>query len=280
MAAFTAIAAGVGMAATAATTTGSFIQAGKQRRLQQQAEADAAKAMADARKKLDVNYYESLAIQKEPYELEREALIAAGAQAIEAGRESERGAAAVAGRVQMAQQEGQAGIRTAMGKELSDLEKLTATEEGRLRDIGVQLDLEEVAGAQMAAAQAQEAAQKASAEGVQGAVNLVGQVAAAAPLYAKASSNIQKQALSQMQLTPEQYQAIGNVPELGGMGPALEGGFTNLDMGQFANMSNREYRQFMSALKPEQRNALMFNPQYTKYLEQLSSTFNVNPFGK
>jgi len=137
-----------------------------------------------------------------------------------------------------------------------------------------------VAGAQMAAAQAQEAAQKASAEGVQGAVNLVGQVAAAAPLYAKASSNIQKQALSQMQLTPEQYQAIGNVPELGGMGPALEGGFTNLDMGQFANMSNREYRQFMSALKPEQRNALMFNPQYTKYLEQLSSTFNVNPFGK
>jgi len=112
MAAFTAIAAGVGMAATAATTTGSFIQAGKQRRLQQQAEADAAKAMADARKKLDVNYYESLAIQKEPYELEREALIAAGAQAIEAGRESERGAAAVAGRVQMAQQPRKADFET------------------------------------------------------------------------------------------------------------------------------------------------------------------------
>lgn len=284
---FTTIAAAAGLAATAATTTGSFIQAGKQRRLQQQAEADAAKAMADARKKLEVNYYKSLAIQKEPYELEREALISAGAQAIEAGRESERGAAAVAGRVQMAQQEGQAGIRTAMGKELSDLEKLTATEEGRLRDIGVQLDLEEVAGAQQAAAQAQEAAQKASAEGVQGVTSFIGQAAAAAPLYAKSSAAVQRQALSKVQLTPEEFTAIGNVPEIGGMGPALTGdtgvkgvNYSNLDMGQFANMSNREYRQFMSALKPEQRNALMFNPQYTRYIEQLSNQFNINPFGK
>lgn len=280
MAAFTTIAAGVGLAATAGTTAMSFIQAGKQRRLQQQAEEDAAKAMADARKKLEVNYYEALGIQKEPYELERQALISAGAQAIEAGRESERGAAAVAGRVQMAQQEGQAAIRTAMGKELTELEKATAMEESRLRDIGVQLDLEEAEGAQMAAAQAQEAAQKATAEGIQGATSFIGQAAAMAPLYARASPNIQKQALSQMQLTPEQYKAIGNVPELGGMGPALQGDFTNLDMGQFANMSNREYRQFMSALKPEQRNALMLNPQYTKYIEQLTSSFNVNPFGK
>jgi len=279
MAAFTTIAAGVGLAATAGTTTMSFVQAGKQRRLQQQAEKDAAKAMADARKKLEVNYYEALGIQKEPYELEREALIAAGAQAIEAGRESERGAAAVAGRVQMAQQEGQAAIRTAMGKELTELEKATAMEESRLRDVGVQLDLEEAEGAQMAAAQAQEAAQKATAEGVQGVTSFIGQAAATAPLYAKSLKN-QKQALSQVQLTPEQFKAIGNVPSIGGMGPALQGDFTNLDMGQFANMSNREYRQFMSALKPEQRNALMFNPQYTKYLEQLSSTFNVNPFGK
>lgn len=287
MAAFTTIAAGIGLAATAGGTAMSFIQAGKQRRLQQQAEQDAAKAMADARKKLEVNYYEALGIQKEPYELERQALISAGAQAIEAGRESERGAAAVAGRVQMAQQEGQAAIRTAMGKELTELEKATAMEESRLRDIGVQLDLEEAEGAQMAAAQAQEAAQKAIAEGIQGATSFIGQAAAMAPLYAKASSKNQKQALSQVQLTPEEFTAIGNVPEIGGMGPALTGdtgvkgvNYSNLDMSQFANMSNREYRQFMSALKPEQRNALMFNPQYTKYLEQLSSTFNVNPFGK
>lgn len=261
MAAFTAIAAGVGMAATAATTTGSFIQAGKQRRLQQQAEADAAKAMADARKKLDVNYYESLAIQKEPYELEREALIAAGAQAIEAGRESERGAAAVAGRVQMAQQEGQAGIRTAMGKELSDLEKLTATEEGRLRDIGVQLDLEEVAGAQMAAAQAQEAAQKATAEGVQGVTSLIGQAAAAAPLYAKPGAGIQKQAMSM--LSPEEAGklSLGKTPA------------------EIGAMTKDQFKSFAGGLDKQVLQNAMMNPSYNKYVEQLMNPYGFNIYG-
>ena len=98
----------VSLAATAATTAGSFIQASKQKKLQKEAEAEADRALADARKKLDVNFYEGLSIQKEPYELAREALLSSGAQAIQAGVEgSERGAAATAGRVQMAQQQGQ-----------------------------------------------------------------------------------------------------------------------------------------------------------------------------
>ena len=67
------------LAATAATTTGSFIQASKQKKLQQKAEREADKALADARKKLDVNFYEGLSIQKEPYELAREALLSSGA---------------------------------------------------------------------------------------------------------------------------------------------------------------------------------------------------------
>lgn len=261
MAAFTTVAAGVGLAATAATTTGSFIQAGKQRRLQQQAEADAAKAMADARKKLEINYYESLAIQKEPYELEREALISAGAQAIEAGRESERGAAAVAGRVQMAQQEGQAGIRTAMGKELTELEKLTATEDARLRDINVQLDLEEVAGAQEAAAQAQEARQKASAEGVQGVTNLIGQAASMAPLYAKASAGTQKQALSM--LSPEEAASIG----------------LKQTPSEIGAMTNRQFRDFRGNLPTDVMGKIMVNPSYTEYIERLSNPYGFNPYG-
>ncbi len=263
MAAFTTIAAGVGLAATAATTTGSFIQAGKQRRLQRQAEDDAARAMAEARKKLDVNYYEALGIQKEPYELERQALIAAGAQAIEAGRESERGAAAVAGRLQMAQQEAQAGVRTAMGKELTDLEKLTAQEESRLSDIKTQLDLEEAAGAQLAAAQAQEAAQKATAEGIQGAVSVAQQAVSMVPLFGK-NLEAQKAALSSMKLSPEEYAKIGEVPQIGGMLPMSEGFPSNLDFGTFKDMSNQDYKRFVAGLKPEQRQLLFMNPQYTK----------------
>jgi hypothetical protein len=263
MAAFTTIAAGVGLAATAGTTATSFIQAGKQRRLQREAEADAAKAMAEARKKLEVNYYEALGIQKEPYELERQALIAAGAQAIEAGRESERGVAATAGRVQMAQQEAQAGIRTAMGKELTELEKATAMEESRLRDIGVQLDLEEATGAQEAAAQAQEAAQKATREGIQGAVSVAKQAVSMVPLFSK-DIGAQKAALSSMKLSPEEYAKIGKVPEIGGMGTMSQGIPSNLDFDAFKNMSNQDYKQFIEGLSPEQRTLLFTNPQYTK----------------
>jgi hypothetical protein len=183
MAAATSIIAGAGLAISAASTGASFAQAGKQRKLQRQAERDAEAAMEEARKKLEVNYFDQLAIQKEPYELQREALLSQGAQAIQAGAESERGVAATAGRVAMAQNEAQAGIRTAMGQEMMDLEKLSAQEESRLRDIGVNLDLGEVAGAQQAAADAQRAAAAATAQGMQGLQSMAQQAVQMAPLY-------------------------------------------------------------------------------------------------
>lgn len=183
MAAFTAIAAGVGMAATVATTTASFIQAGKQKRLQKRAEAEAEKAMAEARKELDVNFYEELGINKEIYETEREAQLVAAAQLIEAAQESDRGAEAAAGRVLLASQEAQKDITKRMVEEQQAIDFAQATEESRLRDIGVQLSLEEVAGAQLAAAQAQEMGGQATQQALQGITSLGMQVAQAAPLY-------------------------------------------------------------------------------------------------
>jgi hypothetical protein len=183
-----AISAGVGIAATAGTTAMSFAQAGKQRKLQRQAEAEAAEAMSAARKKLDVNFYEQLAIQKEPYELEREALLSAGAQAIAAGQESERGAAATAGRVYMAQQAGQRQIAGAMGQEMLGLEKATAAEDARLAGAQAGLDLATAQGAQLAARDAQQAASLATQQGVAGVTSLAGQVASALPLYNKSAS--------------------------------------------------------------------------------------------
>jgi hypothetical protein len=185
MAALTTIAAGVGIAATAGTTTMSFMQAGKQKKAQRQAESDATQAMLEARKKLEVNVYDKLAIQKEPYELEREALLSQGARAIQAGVESERGAAATAGRIQMAMQEGQAGVRSAMGQELSALEKMSAAEESRLRDMGVKLDLGEVEGAQLAAADAAKLSAQATQQGMQGLTSMAKQASQFIPLFAK-----------------------------------------------------------------------------------------------
>jgi len=178
----TAIAA-ASLAATAASTGMSFAQAGKQKQAQRNAERDADQAMQEARKKLEINFYDSLAIQKEPYELEREALLSQGAQAIQAGVESERGAAATAGRIQMAQQEGQAGVRSAFGQELTALEKLSAQEESRLRDIGAQLDLGEVEGAQLAAANAQELRARSMEQGMQGVTSLGKQAVSYIPLF-------------------------------------------------------------------------------------------------
>jgi len=124
--------------------------------------------MKKARKKLNVNFYENLSINKEAYELEREALLSAGAQATAAGAESERGAAAVAGRVLAAQNQAQAQQRVAMSKEQKALEAMVAKEDSRLRDVKVQLDLEEVAGAQAAAGRAEQQAGQFKAAGVQG----------------------------------------------------------------------------------------------------------------
>ena len=147
----------------------SFAQAKKQREMQQEAQREADKAFQEAQEKLAVNYLEGLSIAKEPYELERENLLQAGAAALQAGVEGEtRGAAATAGQVLMAQQAQAAQQRAAMSREMQDLEKLAAQEESRLQGARVELDLGKAKGyqAQLADLRASEAASR--LQGVQG----------------------------------------------------------------------------------------------------------------
>jgi len=184
----TAIAVG-GLALSAGSTAMSFVQAGEQKSKQRAAEAAASAAMEEAKKKLSINYTDELAVNKEPYELQREAMLSQGALAIQAGQESERGAAATAGRVQMAQNEAQAGIRTAMGAEMTDIQKQQIAEQSRLRDLGVQLDLGEVEGQQMMAANAEQASAAATAQGIQGIIGTAKQGLNMMPLYFKDSGS-------------------------------------------------------------------------------------------
>jgi hypothetical protein len=257
MAVTTAAVASVVIAGTSAGM--SFGQARQQKKIQKEAQQDAKNAMAEARKALEVNYYDQLAVQKEPYELEREALLAQGALATQAGVEGDRGAAATAGRVQAAMNDAQAGVRTAMGKEMTDLEKLSAEEDSRLRDIGVQLDLEEVAGAQQAAADAAVARSQAIASGmeqagaaVQGAINLV-------PLYQQ-NMSAQKSAVQQ---------SIGD-KSIGDLGMQQYKG-QPIGLMDFQSMSNPEWRQFKNFLSPEQSRQLFQSDAYIK-------NYNPNPF--
>ena len=170
MAAFTTIAA-LGM--SAAGSAFSFIQAGKQAQAERDANKAAAKALAEAKKKLEVNMLSGLSIAKEPYELEREALLQQGASALQAGVEGDpRGAAATAGRVVQAQQASQAQVRADMAQEMADLELLKAQEDVNLQSQRVGLDLGEVQGQQMRAADARAARAQAMQAGVQGLVDV------------------------------------------------------------------------------------------------------------
>jgi hypothetical protein len=179
----------IGIASSLGGAAMSFTQANKQKKLQGQAEAEAAKALAEARKRLDVNYMDALSVQKEPYELQREAMISQGAQALEAGKEGEdRGAAVVAGKIYGLQKEAQGGIRTAMGKELTDIERLKVAEESRLRDLQTQLDLDVAAGAALAERNAAEMAAQSTAQGFEGLTSAATQVANLVPLFPKSDT--------------------------------------------------------------------------------------------
>lgn len=237
------IAAGASVAATAATTTMSFVNAGKQKKAAQQAQKDADEAMQEARKKLEVNVYDKLAINKEPYDLQREAMLAQGAQAIQAGVESERGAAATAGRIQMAQQEGQAGIRSAMGQEMQGLEMLSAQEEGRLRDIGVQLDLEEVAGAQLAAANAQELGAQALQQGMEGVTSLGSQLEERIPTFEKTAQARQSQKLANTLTKDFNMNQAGIQKAL-----AYQGVIDGVDFSKVGSMKPDEFQAFLTTV--------------------------------
>jgi hypothetical protein len=133
----------------------SFAQAARNRKLQLEAEQAAEKAMVGAKRELEVNYYDQLSLPMQSYEFQRDANLAAGAQAIEAGRESERGGVGTAGKIQMAQQDAQQKLAGTMADELMGLEKLSAVEDARLAGERAKLQLAEVEGAQKAAASAQ-----------------------------------------------------------------------------------------------------------------------------
>lgn len=168
MAAVTSI---IAAGTTLASTGISFAQAGKQKKLAKDAQAAADAAFKKAEAQLDVNYFEQLGISKTPYENQREAIAQQAAQAMEMGRESERGGAATAGRVLAQSNIAQQGITDKQTKDLEALNKLVATEESRLGTARANLSLEQAEGAGIAAAQAQNQQNQAIMSGVSGLAN-------------------------------------------------------------------------------------------------------------
>ena len=254
-----------GLAISAGTTAASFIQAGKSKRKQQEYEAEADKAMAEARRQLQVNYAKQMSIKKEPYAQERLAMLSQGQQVVNAASESDRGAASAAGQVLMGQQAGQADITNRQVTDLQNIENAILEEESRLRDINVDLDMQEVEGQMAAAADMRAQAAQQTQQGIQGIANTAQAGLSMIPLYSQ-NTAAQKQALSGVNLSSDQFQQIGNVGGDAGskiMGAAGTDGFTNLDLGAVGDLTNRQFRQFKRELTPQQRQMLFQNPQYT-----------------
>ena len=281
MAAFTTIAAGVGVASSIGGTINSFSQAKKQKDIITESEKHADQMMSDARKKLDVNFFENIAINDEAYQREREALLTQGAGVVAAGQEAGvRGVVGTAGRVMDAQQKGQADITDRQSAEMLDLDLKTAEEGSKLNLMKAGLDVQEAQGAQQAAADAQKARAAAIKEGIAGIGSVAQQGMGFVPLFA-GSAGAELDALSQMS---------GVVPGQGmerGAGDVAEDMFTlsgdkGFDMGVgtdnygdfFGNMSKRDYRKWKKGVSAGDRNKIFGSDEFTNLFQEPMSNFN------
>lgn len=247
MAAFTTIAAGVSLAATAGTTAGSFIQAGKQRQARDKAQAEALKKMNEAREKISINYMESLSLPLEAFEAETERIISQTAQATEAARQGDqRGVAATAGLVQQAGMQAQEQQRLALSDQLFNLEKLKREEDKRIAGALGALDLQEAQGAQAAAADAERARAAAMAQGVEGAINTVSQGLSLVPLYKRQGAGARQAALTSTKFDDETLAKAGISQDM---------------LDEAGALSRSGYRKFERGLTPQQR-GLLFNADY------------------
>lgn len=226
----------------------SFAQASKQKKLMNEAQRAAEQAVSEARAKLGVNYFEQLAVPMQAYEKEREALISAGAQAMQAATESERGTAAAAGRVQMAQTEAQAGQRAAMAGELAGLQKLTAAEESRLAGLRADLDISEAAANRLRERDAQRARAQAMQQGFESVTGMIESGAPLINLYSRKNEKASPEYMQSMQGTVGARTSNALIEGQSQL-PSLDG----FDMSQISKMTPDEYDNFIKNLSPEDK---------------------------
>jgi hypothetical protein len=160
-----AVLAAIGLGVQALSGIGSFIQAGQRQKEIDKANAAAQKAVAEARKQIEVKPFEALTVSDTPYERQREMFASQAAQATQAAAEMGAAGMGRVGAIAMAGDEAQAKVRDQQIKQLEAIEKLKAQDEARAAGQLAQLSLAEAEGAQQAAADAQTAKAKSVTSG-------------------------------------------------------------------------------------------------------------------
>lgn len=152
-----AVLAAIGLGVQALSGVGSFLQAGQRQKEIDKANKAAQEAVNEAKKQIQLKPFEALTVSDSPYERQREAFAAQAAQATQAAAEMGAAGMGRAGAIAMASNEAQADIRDAKIQQLESIEKLQAEDDARAARELAQLSLQEAAGAQKAAADAQAA---------------------------------------------------------------------------------------------------------------------------
>ena len=104
--------------------------------------------MAEARSKLDVNFYDALSVNVDTYNQERDNLLSSVANLSYASQQGEsRGIGATAQQLLIASQKSRQSITDRQAKEIADIELLQAEQDIANRDALVKLDEAEAKGA-------------------------------------------------------------------------------------------------------------------------------------
>lgn len=149
--------AAIGLGVQALSGVGSFIQAGQRQKEIDKANAAAQKAVAEARKQIQLKPYEALTVSDTPYERQREMFASQAAQATQAAAEMGAAGMGRVGAIAMAGDEAQAKVRDQQIQQLEAIEQLKAKDEARVASELAGLSLAEAEGAQLAARDAETA---------------------------------------------------------------------------------------------------------------------------
>jgi colicin import membrane protein len=178
--------AAIGLGVQALSGVGSFLQAGQRQKEIDKANAAAKKAVAEAKKQIEVKPYEALTVSDTPYEQQRERTAQQAAQVTEAAAEMGAAGMGRVGAIAMAANEAQAKIQAEKTQKLEGIELLKAGDELRVaKELG-QLAKDEAAGAQKAEADAQAAKTAAITSGFGSLAGVGQQMASVNPITGEA----------------------------------------------------------------------------------------------
>ena len=223
-------AAVVGIGTAVASTAKSFSEASKQKRLMEDANKEASKLMSDARKRAEKDSFEGLTVPTEAYEAAFETTLAANQQQVEALQEGDaRALAAGVGRVGANTEAAAEKTRQEMGQDLFNVQKFKAQSKENIKQQLMAFDVAGSKDAKLRAAQAEEAAAKATKEGIAGIGKSMTAIGSAAPLFGGGDLDLeiaQGSVLpeneldeSKMSLIDERYEGGGfNLLEILGLG--------------------------------------------------------------